>query len=538
MADHSPRNALAVALTVALLCAGRPARAQGLGSDASDFPKVGGGGSLLGNSPGAGGGALSGASGNSPQSGQILGTRPGVSTPKGIPTSISSPATLGPTILQRPISAPDLQPISPSSAPLYGTLEIPGRGADDDGPPDGVTLEQAIGVTLQRSLDLRSKFYEIPQARADVLQAGLRANPVFYADAQLVPYGQFNRSVPGGPTQYDINVTHPVDVSRKRRARVEVATRAERVLEAQYQEALRQRIDDVYDAFVLGTLASRQTVRYARQSTQGLARLATKTEELYRGGSVSLGDFNRVKIQLRTARLGLVDAEAAYRKAKLELGSLMNLSPEEIAALEIKGSIEDTSPPPPPAEELKRIALEARPDVVSYRLGVRRAEADVALARANRLSDIFVLYQPYTYQNNTPFGLKSATSWALGVTAPLPVYNRNQGAIRRAELNVDQTRIELSDLERQVGIDVEKAVAEYEVTRREVQELRAEVIPEATQIRDEMFRLYTSGEKSAGDFIGAQLEFNQVAKQYLDTAIRHRRSMLNLNTVTGSRIMP
>ena len=125
-----------------------------------------------------------------------------------------------------------------------------------------------------------------------------------------------------------------------------MATRAERVLEAQYQEAVRQRIDDVYDAFVLGTLAARQTLRYARQSVQGLEKLAAKTEELYRGGSVSRGDYNRIKIQLRTAKLGLIDAEAAYRKAKLDLGSLMNLSPEEIEALEIKGSIDRPAPAP------------------------------------------------------------------------------------------------------------------------------------------------------------------------------------------------
>ncbi|WP_250847217.1 TolC family protein [Aquisphaera insulae] len=534
--NRSHRSAFVVGVAAALVALAGRAGAQDAG-DTSGLSPAGGGGSLLGKSPGAGGGALSGT-GNSPLSGQIIGNRPGASTPKGIPTSIANPTSLGPTILQQPISAPEPEPLSPASAPLYGTLEIPGRAADEDGPPGGVTLDQAISVTLARSLDLKAKFYELPQARADTLQAGLRSNPVLYADSQLIPYGQFNRSVPGGPTQYDLNVTHPLDVSHKRQARVEVATRAERVLEAQYQEALRQRIDDVYDAFVLGTLASRQTLRYARQSTKALASLATKTEDLYKGGSVSLGDFNRVKIQLRTSRLGLVDAEAAYRKAKLDLGSLMNLTPEEIAALEIRGSIEDRSPPPPPVEELRRIALEGRPDVVSYRLGVRRAEADVKLARANRISDVFVLYQPFTYQDNTPYGLKGATSWALGVTAPLPVYNRNQGAIQRAVLNVDQTRIELNDLERQVGIDVDKAVAEYEVTRREVQELRDEVIPEARQIRDELYRLYTSGEKSAGNFIAAQLEFNQVAKQYLDTAIRHRRSMLNLNTVTGSRIMP
>src|SRR3954463_1383572 len=208
-----------ILLALAVLACVRPVRAQNPGADTPGLPAAGSATSLLGPSPGAGGAVLGG---NAPGTGQILGGRPGVSTPKGISTSISTPGTLSPTLLQQPVTAPEAQPISPSSTPLYGTLEIP-AGAEDDGPEDGVTLDRAIDATLERSLDLRSRFFEIPQARADILQASLRANPVFYADAQLVPYGQFNRSVPGGPTQYDVNITYPLDVTHKRQARTAVA---------------------------------------------------------------------------------------------------------------------------------------------------------------------------------------------------------------------------------------------------------------------------------------------------------------------------
>ncbi len=67
-----------------------------------------------------------------------------------------------------------------------------------------------------------------------------------------------------------------------------------------------------------------------------------------------------------------------------------------------------------------QIALTNRPDVIAYRLGVERAKSDVKLQYANRFQDVYVLAQPYTLQDNTPFGLKSPTSWALGVTVPLP----------------------------------------------------------------------------------------------------------------------
>ncbi len=517
------------------LSAGR-ATAQGPTVDTTVPALPGAGTSLLGSAPGGGGGSFT----NLPGTGGILGGRPGVSTPKGIPTTATTPgAGPGPTELQAAISSPQPAPVSPTTTPFYGTLEI--ATEDDDGPPNGLTLDRAIDITLARSLDLRSKFSEISMARADILQASLRSNPIFYQDGQLLQYRgtstQFSRTAPGGPSQFDTNVTYPLDVSHKRQARTLVAARAEHVLEALYQDAIRQRIDDVYGAYVTA-LASRQTVRYAQKSVKGLLELTQQNETRFQKGDISRGVFSAVKVRLRTAQLGLLDAEAAYRKAKLDLGSLMNLKLDEIKSLELKGTIQDLAPDPPPADALRKIAVAERPDVVSFRLGILRAEADVRLAKANAYSDVYVLWQPYTFQDNTPYGLKSQYSWALGVTVPIPIYNRNQGGILRAKENVVQTNVQLADLERQAQVDVESALLEYDVTRREVKDLHDEVLPDAAFVRDEVYRLYKAGAKSLPDYLDAQLDYNLTVKQYLDTAVRHRRSMLSLNTVVGRRIMP
>ena len=101
-----------------------------------------------------------------------------------------------------------------------------------------------------------------------------------------------------------------------------------------------------------------------------------------------------------------------------------------------------------------------------------------------------------------------------------------------------QSQVQLSDVERQILIDVEKAVQEYEVSKSLVQELRDQVIPDAQQVRDAAFRLWTGGETSLLNYLQAQLDYNDVVKQYLDTAIRHRLSVLSLNTTVGRRIMP
>src|SRR5262249_53130390 len=77
------------------------------------------------------------------------------------------------------ISRPARQPGQP--APIYGALEVPERG--DDGLPDGLTLDEAMARLVHVNYSLRAKFQEIPKAEADILSAGLRANPLVFASA-------------------------------------------------------------------------------------------------------------------------------------------------------------------------------------------------------------------------------------------------------------------------------------------------------------------------------------------------------------------
>jgi cobalt-zinc-cadmium efflux system outer membrane protein len=504
--------------------------AQGPTFESGPVESPGARSSLLGRAPGSGGGpSADEAAANS----AMLGGRAGTDTPR-VPTSISTPASGTITRQQEGIRPPEPPPLTGHA--IYGTLALPTEVATE-GPPEGLTLDAAIDRLLAESLDLRAKFMEIPQAQADILNAGLRANPIFYADGQLVPYGRYTRARPGGQTQYDVNISYPLDVSHKRQARTVVATRAKRVLEAQYQDAVRIAIDNLYTAYV-DVLAARQTAIYARKSYDTLGRVLEVTDALYSKDVATRADVNRVKIQQETSYIGLLDAEETLKQRKRTLGVLLNLPPRDAEKIDLRGTIVDRGPPPPPESDLLQIALAVRPDIVSYRLGVQRAEADVRLARANRLSDVYVLYQPYTFQDNTPFGVKSPTSWALGVTVPIPVYNRNQGGILRAKLNVTQTQIELATIERQVVTDVQLAEKEYEITRLAIARIEQELLPRASLVRDDTYRLYQGGEVNVVVYLNAQSDYNNTVKIYLDTMVRHRRSMLNLNTMLGQRVLP
>ena len=423
-----------------------------------------------------------------------------------------------------------------ASIPAGGPLGVP-ITEEDPGPAEGMTLDQAIEFLIKDNLDLKSKYYEIPQARADVLTASLRANPVFYADAQLVPYGQYTRSRPGGQTQYDVNISYPLDISRKRIFRTRSAVNAQKVTEAQYQDAVRQTIDNLYSGYV-DVLQARRTIAFSKAGLDGLNKALKDTEALIEGNEKKKSDAIRIRIQRDQAEQQLLESEQAYLKAKQALSQILNMPPEIAEAIELRGTLKNPGFSPPPINEMFSIALQNRPDVISYRLGVKRAESDVKLAYANRFQDIYVLAQPYTLQDNTPFGLKSPTSWALGVTVPLPIYNRNQGNIQRAKLNVTQTSVELSSVERQAILDVQVAEREYRTALAAVDRIETKILPDSRFLLKEADRLLKGGESTALDYLAALKDYNDNARSYLDSLVRLRRAELNINTALGQRVLP
>ena len=172
-----------------------------------------------------------------------------------ITTRPQSPGLVAPGQLA-PLPPEVVAPSMPIPSPRSILFEV-----QDEGPPGGMTFEQATNRLLAASVTLRAKALDIPQAQADVLTAGLYANPIVYADGQLLPYRSYNlTNNPGGPAQYDINVAYPLDVSGKRQARVEVASAAGRVVEALYQDAVRQEMSRLATAYV-DALSARMALR-------------------------------------------------------------------------------------------------------------------------------------------------------------------------------------------------------------------------------------------------------------------------------------
>jgi cobalt-zinc-cadmium efflux system outer membrane protein len=473
------------------------------------------------------------------------------------------------------LSPPEVDPFTLAPHPR---LEVP-AGMEDEGPPDGWTLDRAAAHLLSQNFHLLALREEIPKARADVLTAGLLRNPNVGFATQYIPYGHYDMLHPGGgggQPEYQLNVNQPLDVNRKRKARMAMAVRALEVTEAQYQDVARKLLDNLYTAYV-NVLAARDNLRFSEAFGAGIAAILQQAEGEHAAKGKAADDAEAesdrvgddagataeqkararatakrasreadaaedavisLRAELRQGEYQVREARQALDGALRMLAQVLNLPPEAVPDLRVRGRLRELTPLPAPPEAIERQAVTIRPDLVAYRLGVRRALAEVDLARRNRLPDVNFYYQPYTLQGGRAFGVRGTYSYAVGANVTIPLFNRNQGNVRRAETTVRQTQLDEEALRRQVVHEVREAIAEYQRAAAGVLDLERAVLPAVRDARDVDYRGYREDPSKVGEYLQGQADYNDAVRSYRNALIELRESMLRLNTAVGARVMP
>jgi len=157
-----------------------------------------------------------------------------------------------------------------------------------------------------------------------------------------------------------------------------------------------------------------------------------------------------------------------------------------------------------PGVEPSPSAAVRRPDVVAAEAAVRKSESELRLQKANRIPDPTVLFM---YEHEPP---DLPDTVGLGLSFPLPLWNRNTGNLRAAEVARDQARLALQKAEAQAVADIATARLAYEDARRRWQSYQDAIRPKSESIRKTIAYAYEKGGVSLLDLLVAERNDNEV----------------------------
>ncbi len=389
------------------------------------------------------------------------------------------------------------QALPPEPRPL-GVAELPPASQPAPRPSDGLALSDLEQTALANNPALLQARARVQAARGIWTQVGLYPNPVIgYSADEMGDEGMAGQQggsigqqlITGGKLRWNRAVA-----SREiERLQQELAIRQWRVL-----TDVRTHFDDV--------LVAQRRIELTEQLVKiGEEGVAT-AEALIKAQEASRVDLLQARVEVNSTKILLTNAQKAYLAAWRMLVAV--LGDPKMQPRPLLGNVEDLGPPLAWEEVLGRLVSES-PELAAARAEVGRARCALQRARVEWIPDVGV-DTTVAHDNSTGYDIAN-----LGVTLPLPLFNRNQGniAAASAELVAAQRNVE------RIRLDIQRRLAEtferYAGARNQVEQYKANILPDAKASLDMVVAGYQQGEFGYLSLLTAQRTFFQSNLAYI-----------------------
>jgi cobalt-zinc-cadmium efflux system outer membrane protein len=366
-----------------------------------------------------------------------------------------------------------------------------------------------------------------------MLTARLRPNPVASFSADHLDWlgTGFDENNNGGPPEIAFRVDLPIERAGKRERRIDLASAAHAVAEAQFDDAVRALRSDVTLACI-DVLAARATRDLVADNLRAFEDLARVNRARATAGAIAPVESTRSDVAMLQFRSTAARADIDLATALAKLRVLLGRSTGE--PLDISGDLRlAPTTNVPELSSVEQLALATRPDLRLLQLTEARSVADLRLQEAMGRIDYTVGAE---YRRQQGLAGKS-NSLGVFLSAPLPILSRNQGEIARAGAERDQALRQIAAARAQIASDVEIAFHEYAANRDLVAAIERDLIRPATSARDISAYTYRAGGSSLVELLDAQRAFNDTMQSYLDAQGSLRRAAARLNVAVGTEVL-
>ena len=191
-------------------------------------------------------------------------------------------------------------------------------------------------------------------------------------------------------------------------------------------------------------------------------------------GEGSALDAGQAKLEAAGLAVGMRQLDAAETAAVGTLKPLLGIRPGE--PLHVGGTL------PAPALPDDGVDPARRPDFQAAVLGARAAGEGVTLEQAKRYDDVEAgLFAAAERTEDAPEGYDKEALVGLRFKIPLPLWNKNEGAIEEAQARKERKELETTALGRSIRLEAEAARAEMEEWAKLLGELGENLMPLAYQ---------------------------------------------------------
>jgi cobalt-zinc-cadmium efflux system outer membrane protein len=303
-------------------------------------------------------------------------------------------------------------------------------------------------------------------------------------------------------------------------------------------EAVAVEVDDAERRLIseAKTLAVQVLTLEAQKSLRSRQLSLSKELSAFVGDLVERGEGSRLdagQAKLDETQLELevhhLDHEGKQLQGNLKM--LLGLAPE--TKIRLIGPLD-----PPMSAEMKEVILSNRPDFRAAEKRATAADRSIQFAKANRWQDVTVgFFAQLSREEDFPLGLENEEQVGLQVSVPLPMWQRNVGAIEEKAAAAARWKQTLIAMENEIRNEVIAARTVMNTLVIHAEEVRDDLLPEAKQHVEEIVSAYKKGLVDLETVLRARSQEVELESKYLTAIEDYHLARVRFETAVGFHVV-
>ena len=410
----------------------------------------------------------------------------------------------------------DMATLRPPVDPRQGGTQ-PAAVVEPKGP---LTLRQALSLAMLHNPELAGASWEVRAAEARAIQASLPPNPEIGFDLESVSSPRVVESV--------LSLGQVIFLSDKLARQKQVAL-LERDMSGWDWEARRVRVYTETTKAFIALLAAQERLALAEEIVAVSRKLLGVAAERVRIGKAAPLEEMKAKVELSRVLADAEEARQGVLAGRHLLAATWGGTSPRFARAEGRLGLGQTVV----AAERVLALVEQNPEVARWATEMQRRQAVVRLERRRAIPDLTIVGGG---KREDASGESAANGFALGVSIPIPIFDRNQGGIKESRYNLAKGHQERRATLVRVLTEIAAAYRTMASSYARSTILNEQIIPEAQKAFDAATAGYNEGKFTYLDVLDAQRTVFDARVQQSEALAEHLAAVAEMEGLIGQSL--
>ncbi len=390
--------------------------------------------------------------------------------------------------------------------------------------PNGIlTLRRALALTLMHNPELKAFSLEIRAAEARELQAGLWPNPELEVEVEEAG-GTGDRSG-FDAAETTIQLSQLIELGDKSQKRKKVASFEKQLAGLDYQNKRLEIFSEAAKAFIL-VLKAQEKLQLSNELLKLSEQSFEAVEKRVNAGKDSPLEKTRASVALANVKIMHRETQRNLEYTGKQLASFWG---QDKPLFEQAAGDLNTIEQLPTLEKLINL-LKLTPEYARWEAEIKKSRAVLDLEKSKAVGDITI------GAGIQRFNETDDNAVVFGVSIPLPLSDRNQGAKQEAAYNLARAREEQKAVWLKLQNEFNRAYQELTNSLSRAASLKGEVLPAALEMFNAAKTAYQEGKVDYLNVLDAQRTLFEVRNEYIESLAAYHIARNEIERFIGKKI--